>query len=128
MEWSKTDKTRKASIIIATAAFGCGIDMPNVQGVIHAFNQNTMMDYIQESGRAGRDGFIALSYVFTCGPIETWQRNKPSSSQMDIESDENTAKFGVFPGTSYIGQHQCRRLYIDSFIEWKNKPKRCSYR
>lgn len=85
-----------------------------------------MMDYIQESGRAARDGFLAASYVVTCGPIETWQRNQPSS-QLDIESDENTAKFGVFSSTSEIIQKRCGRVYIDSFIDDKNRQKRYSY-
>lgn len=63
-------------IIVATNAFGMGIDKPNVRVVIHMDLPYSVENYIQEAGRGGRDGEKAFSVVLQNeNDIITYKRN-----------------------------------------------------
>lgn len=51
----KEGKKRKYCILVATKAFGMGMDIPDIHYVYHAFPPETIEDYLQEIGRAGRN-------------------------------------------------------------------------
>lgn len=55
----------KVDLLICTNAFGMGMDIPNVRIVFHWQHPSSPEDYLQEFGRAGRDGKQALAVLFT---------------------------------------------------------------
>lgn len=51
-------------IVIATIAFGMGLDCENIREVIHWGPSSDIESYIQETGRAGRDGYLSYATLF----------------------------------------------------------------
>lgn len=74
-------RENRARVMVATIAFGMGIDKPDVRYVVHAHLPKSITGYYQESGRAGRDGKLAKCVCL-------WRsRDKESLAHMIQESD-----------------------------------------
>ncbi len=75
----------KIEVIVATIAFGMGVDKPNVRFVFHYDISESMDAYYQEIGRAGRDGEPARALLFYCPSDLGLRRFFASSGALDEE-------------------------------------------
>ncbi len=74
----------KLDVVVATVAFGMGIDRSNVRAVIHATMPKSVEHYQQETGRAGRDGLEAeCVLLYSGGDAGRWR------SLIERNADEN---------------------------------------
>ncbi|MTD39150.1 ATP-dependent DNA helicase RecQ [Erwinia sp. CPCC 100877] len=108
-------------IVVATVAFGMGINKPNVRFVVHFDIPRNIESYYQETGRAGRDGLPAEAMLFYDPADMAWLRRcleeKPVGQLQDIERHKLNA-MGAFAEAQ-----TCRRLVLlNYFGEGRQEP------
>ena len=111
----------KADIIVATVAFGMGIDKSNVRYVIHAGMPKSLEHYQQESGRAGRDRLEAECWLFySPGDYGVWKsftRDMPENAAK-VAMEKLGAMFNFC--TSGICRHKSILNYFGEEYEKDN--------
>ncbi|MCF6347759.1 MAG: RecQ family ATP-dependent DNA helicase [Flavobacteriaceae bacterium] len=82
----------KTPIMVATNAFGMGIDKKNVQNIIHLDLPNSLENYMQEAGRAGRNENEAFSYIFASEHCISNLKKQFLKGKVSIEFAKNIYK------------------------------------
>lgn len=101
----------EVQIMVATVAFGMGIDKPNVRFVIHYDMPKSLEQYYQEIGRAGRDGLQSYALLlYSAGDIHKIRYFFDESS--DREKSEKLLQSMV----SYATAKTCRRRVLLSYF------------
>lgn len=105
----------EVNIIVATIAFGMGIDKPDVRFVCHYDMPKNLEAYYQQIGRAGRDGLISeCLFLFSYGDVG---KIRYFINQKDGEEYE-VASQHLEELLSYVESNQCRRIkLLDYFGE-----------
>jgi len=108
-------------IVVATVAFGMGINKPNVRFVIHYDIPKNIESYYQETGRAGRDGLSAEAIMYfdpaDVPRVKRFFDDIPDEQRRKVEEQRFNAM------ASFAEAQTCRRqILLNYFSEYQGKP------
>jgi ATP-dependent DNA helicase RecQ len=113
----------KVDVIVATVAFGMGIDKSNVRFVIHAGMPKSIEHYQQESGRAGRDGLAAeCVLIHSGGDLMSWKRILENGDRNNFQS----AMSSVEAMASLCNGVQCRHAALVEYFGQEYDSDNCN--
>lgn len=112
----------KVDVIVATIAFGMGIDKPDVRFVIHYDMPKSLEGYYQETGRAGRDGGEGQCITFYAAKdlqkMEKFMQGKPLAEQ-------EIGRQLLLETQSYAEASSCRRRSLLFYFGEEYAPDNC---
>lgn len=93
--------TGRTNVMVATKAFGMGIDKANVRMTFHLNYPGSLESFVQEAGRAGRDKKMALATIMY-SPKKYWVKNVKTNQWQEFSADYTNNKF--FYDSNFLGE------------------------
>lgn len=106
----------KQRVIVATSALGMGVDIPDVRCIVHIDWPFTMLEYAQESGRAGRDGLRSEAILIV-------QEGQQRADDGQTEAEKALVRRFVGGESGIAG---CRREVLDGYLDGRKDRVGCS--
>ena len=111
-------------IMVATIAFGMGINKPNVRFVIHHDLPKNIESYYQQIGRAGRDGLSShCLLLFSYGDL---QKINYFIQKMEDPKEQRMARFHLDALVRFAESNQCRRYPLLTYFGETPETARCN--
>jgi ATP-dependent DNA helicase RecQ len=118
----------KCDIVVATIAFGMGIDRSNIRFILHTAIPKSMEHYQQETGRAGRDGLNAeCVLLYSGGDTMTWKRliDKSACQAGAGETFLSNALKHLNDLDRYCRSAQCRHRALVQYFGQEYRSQSC---
>jgi len=115
----------ESGIMVATIAFGMGVDKSNIRFVIHSGLPKALENYQQESGRAGRDGLPAECLLFhNSNDLLRWQR---TLNEAENETVTEGAQHSLNAMNNYAHGISCRHRMLVNYFDQELDKKSCEH-